>query len=113
MTPDPDTFEKYRDELLKSIAMHLPFLSRYFCKSMPSSWQKVVYTPPICITIRLPFVPRYFCSSIRVRGRWDTPKKRWISGPNRVEIRSKSGPNQVRGRGSEGSGPEEQASGKT
>ena len=22
---------------------------------MPSSWQKVVYTPPICIMIRLPF----------------------------------------------------------
>ena len=22
---------------------------KYFCKSMPSSWQKVVYTPPICI----------------------------------------------------------------
>ena len=46
--------------LLKSIAIRLPFLSRYFCKSMPSSWQKVVYTPPICITIRLPFVSRYF-----------------------------------------------------
>ena len=60
--------------LLKSIAIHLPFLSRYFCKSMPSSWQKVAYTPPICITIRLPFVSRYFCGSIRVRGRWDTPK---------------------------------------
>ena len=61
--------------LLKSIAIHLPFLSRYFCKSMPSSWQKVVYTPPICITIRLPFVSRYFCRSIRVTGRWGTPKK--------------------------------------
>ena len=60
--------------LLKSIAIHLPFLSRYFCKSMPSFWQKVVYTPPICITIRLPFVSRYFCRSIRVRGRWNTPK---------------------------------------
>ena len=59
---------------LKSIAIHLPFLSRYFCKSMPSSWQKVVYTPPICITIRLPFVSRYFCRSIRVRGRWDSEK---------------------------------------
>ena len=47
----------------------------YFCKSMPSLWQKVVYTPPICITIRLPFVSRYFCGSIRVRGRWATPNK--------------------------------------
>ena len=59
--------------LMKSIAIHVPFLSRYFCKSMPYSWQKVVYTPPICITIRLPFVSRYFCRSIRVRGRWNTP----------------------------------------
>ena len=58
VSTDPDT--------LKSIAIHLPFLSRYFCKSMPSSWQKVVYTPPVCITIRLPFVSRYFCRSIRV-----------------------------------------------
>ena len=60
--------------LLKSIAIHLPFLSRYFCTNMPSSWQKVVYTPPICITIRLPFVSQYFCRSIRARGRWNTPK---------------------------------------
>ena len=28
------------------------------CKSMPSSWQKVLNTP-ICITIRLPFVAQY------------------------------------------------------
>ena len=42
---------------------------------MPSSWQKVVYTPPICIKIRLPFVSRCFCKSIRVRGRWNTPQK--------------------------------------
>ena len=33
-TPDPDT--------LKSITIHLPFLSRCFCKSMPFSLQKVV-----------------------------------------------------------------------
>ena len=59
--------------LLKSITIHLPFLSRYFCKSMPFSWQRIVYTPPICITIRLPFVSRYFCGSIRVRGCWNTP----------------------------------------
>ena len=38
--------------LLKSIAIRLPFLSRYLCKSMASSWQKVVHTPPICIKIR-------------------------------------------------------------
>ena len=42
---------------------------------MPSHWQKVVYTPPICIAMRLPFVSRYFCRSIRVRGRWNTPKE--------------------------------------
>ena len=58
--------------LLKSIAIHLPFLSRYSGKSMPS-WQKVPCTPPICIMIRLPFVSRYFFRSIRVRGRWNTP----------------------------------------
>ena len=60
--------------LLKSIAIHLPFLSRYLGKSMPSSWQKAVYTPPLCITIHLRFVSRYSCRSTRVRGRWDTPK---------------------------------------
>ena len=60
--------------LLKSIAPDLPFLSRYFCKSMPSSWQKALYAPPICITMHLPFVLRYFCRSIRVRGRWNTSK---------------------------------------
>ena len=61
--------------LLKSIAIHLPFLSRYFCKSMPSVWQKVAYTP-ICIAIRLPFVSQYFFRSIRVRGHWNTPTKK-------------------------------------
>ena len=48
--------------LLKSVAIHLPFLLRYSCKSMPSSWQKVVTkythhqfsyhdTAPICIAM--------------------------------------------------------------
>ena len=66
--------------LLKSTAIHLPFLSRYFCKRLPSSW----HAPPICIMIRLPFVSRYFCRSIRVRGRWNTPRNglsraaRWV-----------------------------------
>ena len=55
--------------LLKSIAIHLPFLSRYLCKSMASFGQKVVYTPPICITIRLPLASRHFCRSIGVKGR--------------------------------------------
>ena len=62
----PIHVKKYRDTP--------PICMAYFCKCMPSPWQKVVYTPPICITIRLPFVSRYFCGSIRVRGRWDTPK---------------------------------------
>ena len=69
-TPDPDTLEKYRDTPLISMA--------YFCKSMPSSWQTVVYTPPICITIRLPFVSRYSFRSIRVRGRWNTPNLKGV-----------------------------------
>ena len=72
-TPDPDTF-------VKSIAIHPPFLSRYFCKSMPTVWQTVVFTPPICITIRLPFVSRNFCRSIRVRGRWNTSKFFHVKG---------------------------------
>ena len=55
--------------------VHLPFLPRYFRKSMPSPWQKVVCTPPIRITIQLPLVSRYFCRSIRVRGRWNTPNQ--------------------------------------
>ena len=33
--------------LLKSIAIRLPFLSRYFCKSVPSSWSEVTCPPPI------------------------------------------------------------------
>ena len=65
-TPDPDTFEKYRDTPPISIAILLQKYALF--------WQKVVYTPPICITIRLPFVSRYFCESIRVRGRWNTRK---------------------------------------
>ena len=80
-TPDPNT--------LKSIAIHLPFLSRYFCKSMPSSWQKVVYTPPICITIRLPCVSRCFCGIIRVRGLWNMSDSRdHPFGMNFLEILS-------------------------
>ena len=59
--------------LSKSIMMHLPILSRYFCKSMP--WLEVAYTPPICITIRLPFVSRCFCRSIEVRGCWHISKE--------------------------------------
>ena len=55
--------------LLKSIAIHLPFLSRYFCcKSMPSPWQKVAYTASICITIRpsvciAMLLQKYYCAT--------------------------------------------------
>ena len=45
--------------LLKGIAIQLPLLSRYFCKSMPSSWQKVVYTV-ICGCARS-FPERSYC----------------------------------------------------
>ena len=49
-----------------------------------SSWQKVVCTPPICITIRLPFVSQCFCRVIRVSSRWNTPKihaqYEWMTG---------------------------------
>ena len=59
--------------LLTSIAIYLLVLSRYLCRSMPSSWQKVVYTPPTCNTIGFLFVSRHLCRSIRVRSRWNTP----------------------------------------
>ena len=36
--------ESNRPILSIGIAVHVPFLSRYFCKSMPSSWQKVAYS---------------------------------------------------------------------
>ena len=49
-TPDPDTFEKYCHTFPTSIAVLL--------QSKPTSWQKVICTPPICITIRLPLVSR-------------------------------------------------------
>ena len=54
--------------------MHLPFLSRYFYRIMPSSWLEVTCTsPPSNITMLLLFLSRYLCRSIRVRGLWDTP----------------------------------------
>ena len=46
-------------------AIYLPFLSWCLCRSLPSSWQKVVHAPPISWC---------FCRSVRVRGRWNTPK---------------------------------------
>ena len=61
--------------LLKSIAIHLPLVSRYFCKSMPASWLKVAFTPPICISIRLPFASRCFCRSIIGGGKIDKHKQ--------------------------------------
>ena len=35
-----------------------------FAKVCPPLGRKLGYTPPICIAIRLPFVSRYFCKSI-------------------------------------------------
>ena len=64
---DPDTLENYRDTPPISSAM---LLQKYALLLAESS----IYTPPICVTIRLPFVSRYICKSIRVRGRWNTPK---------------------------------------
>ena len=65
-TPHPDTSEKYRDTPPISIGI--------FWQKYALLWQKMTYTPPICITIRLPFVSRCFCRSIRVGGHWNTPK---------------------------------------
>ena len=67
LTPDPDTFEKYRDTPSISIAILL--LQEYALLLAESS----EYTPPIYITIRLPCVSRYFCRSIQVRGRCNIP----------------------------------------
>ena len=64
---DPDTCEK-----------HLRFLSRYLCKKMPSSWQKVVYARPLCITMLLPLLLRYFGGSTTVRSCWNTPNHRCV-----------------------------------
>ena len=92
---DPQSGESHRPLtpiLLKSNAIHLPFLSRYFCKSMPSSWQKVAYTPPICITIRLSLVSRYFLRSIRVRGRGTPPTQTTSKTSIRVCLLSRPAP---------------------
>ena len=64
----PILLQKYRDTPPISIVI---LLQKYALLLTESS----IYTPPICITIRLPFVSRYFCRSIRVRGRWNTPPK--------------------------------------
>ena len=45
--------EKYRDT--PPPFLFLSRAPRCYCKSMPSSWQKVVYTPPLSITMGLPF----------------------------------------------------------
>ena len=58
-TPDPDTFEKYRDTPRISIAI-------FFSKLCPSSWLTVGKAPPIGVTMLLPFVSPYFCRSVRV-----------------------------------------------
>ena len=74
-------------EYSESISIHLPFLSQYFRKSMPPSWQKVACTPPICISMRLPLISRYFCRSMSQEVSeytvWCTPSNeslnfRWI-----------------------------------
>ena len=67
-TPDPDTFEKYRDTPPISIMI---VLQKYALLLAESSLD----------TIRLPFVSRCFCRSIRVRGRWNTPKKEYTPPP--------------------------------
>ena len=68
-TPDPDAFEKCRDTPPVSIAVLLQNYALLLAVA-------AVHTPPMCITIRLPFLSRYFCRSIKVRGRWNTPQSK-------------------------------------
>ena len=63
-----DTGFGYQLMLLKKYRDTPPISIAILCKSMPSSWQRVVYTPytpPIWITIRLPCASRCFCRSTR------------------------------------------------
>ena len=72
-TPDPDTFEKYRDTPPISIAI---LWQKYALLLAESSIYIYIYiNPPICITICLPFVSRYVSRSIGARGHWNTPKQ--------------------------------------
>ena len=73
-TPDSDAFEKYRDTP--------PISTARLLQNMLSSWPKVVYAPPSCITIQLPFASPCCCKSIGFRGRWNTPKLRWAKSRN-------------------------------
>ena len=83
-TPDPDTFEKYRDTPPISIAI---FGQKYALLLADSSIYTInLYhdTASICITIQLPFVSRYFagvlgpgvvgtlpiCSLLLITGKW-------------------------------------------
>ena len=69
-TPDPTLSLKFHDAPPTFIAI---FLQKY---ALPLAESRKNKTPPICIAIRLPIVSRYFCRSIRVRDRWNTPKNR-------------------------------------
>ena len=89
----PNRAEKAKSgyNLVKSVRTHLrttpfvqcrhpPFLSRYFCKRMPSSWLQVVDTSPVCITIRLAFVSRYSCQR-NSRRLWRSQRRKSRSVP--------------------------------
>ena len=61
--------------LLKSMAIHLPFPSRYFCKTMPSSWQKAVYTTPILYHDTPPICIAMLVQKYSVKGSLQHPEK--------------------------------------
>ena len=65
--PSPDTFKTSPDTPPISNAM--------FLQNIPSPWSKVVYTPPICITMLIPFVLQCLFRSLSVRGFWEQPPK--------------------------------------
>ena len=57
------------------MAIHLPFLSRYFCKSMPSSWQKVALHHQFASRCASHLYRNTFAEVLR---RWDTAKLRAV-----------------------------------
>ena len=64
-TPDPDTFEKYRDTPPISVAILSPKYALLLADNCICTSNVYHNTPPICIAM--------LCRNIGVRGRWNTP----------------------------------------
>ena len=66
-TPDPDTLKKYRDTTPISITILLQKHALLLAESTICTTNLYHDAAPICIA--------YLCRSIRVRGRWNAPKR--------------------------------------